>query len=263
MTTYDLTRPVEDGMPTYPGDPAVSVAPHATHERDGYRVSELHLGSHAGTHVDAPSHTEPDGRTLGEFPVAAFEFDARLIDCRDLGSRAPIGVDRVRDAVGAGDEGSSADAAADCDALVFDTGWAARWGTDEALDHPYLTAETAAWCAERGLHVGTDALNVDPTPNDRAGDGGAVGDDSTGVGDPSEGDVPNRATPKDEPEGVPAHHALLGADRLVIENLTNLDGLPDRFELGAYPLALDADGAPVRAVARVDAGSDADRGSDA
>ena len=237
MTIRDLTRPIADGMPTYPGDPDVRVEPHATHGRDGYRVSELRLGSHAGTHVDAPSHTEPDGRTLGEFPIETFAFEARLIDCRNLGARAPIEVDRVRDAVGDGADEWDADGETDdpdLDAVVFDTGWAAHWGTERALDHPHLTAETAGWCAERGLHVATDAFNVDPTPSDRAVDG--------------------------EPTGVPAHRALLGADRLVIENLTNLDDLPARFELGAYPLSLDADGAPVRAVARVDEGTDSERG---
>ncbi len=48
----DLTRPVESGTPTYPGDPEVRIEPHATHADDGYRVSRVALGSHAGTHVD-------------------------------------------------------------------------------------------------------------------------------------------------------------------------------------------------------------------
>jgi kynurenine formamidase len=198
-------------MPTYPGDPPVDVRPHATHEADGYRVSALRLGSHTGTHVDAPSHTEPEGRTLGEFPVETFRFEARRIDCRGLDARAAI----ERDALPPVSEA--------VDLLVFDTGWADRWGTDAMVDHPSLAGSTAAWCAERGLHVATDALSVDPTPSDRATD--------------------------DEPTGVPAHHALLGADRLILENLRGLDGLPERFTLRAYPLALDADGAPVRAVA--------------
>jgi kynurenine formamidase len=87
--------------------------------------------------------------------------------------------------------------------------------------------------------VATDTLNPDPTPTERA-------------------------TP-DEPSGVPAHRALLGAGRLVVENLTGLERLPERVTLHAYPLAVDADGAPVRAVAEVDEDREpaADRGSDA
>jgi kynurenine formamidase len=211
MTVRDLTRALETGMPTYPGDPPVRVRPHATVADDGYRVSALELGSHAGTHVDAPSHTEADGRSLASFPVETFRFTARRVDCRGLEPRAAV----TPDALPAIDDA--------VDLLVFDTGWASRWGTDGALDHPFLAPETAERCVEAGCHVATDALSVDPTPSDAAA--------------------------ADEPDGVPAHHALLGADRLIVENLRNLKGLPGRFTLHAYPLALDADGAPVRAVA--------------
>jgi kynurenine formamidase len=52
---------------------------------------------------------------------------------------------------------------------------------------------------------------------------------------------------------VPAHHALLGAGRVIVENLTNVAApSADRFTLSACPLAVAADGAPVRAVAVVD-----------
>ena len=224
METYDLTHRVESGMQTYPGDPAVEVTPVAEMDADGYRVSRLELGTHSGTHVDAPSHTEPDGATLGEFGINAFRFDARRVDLRGCGRRAAIGVDRIADAAEVGVD-------ADLDALVLHTGWDRHWGTDDALDHPYLTGEAAAWCAEAGLHVATDALSVDPTTRP---DGGAT---------PADEDGDNA-----EPDGVPAHREILGRGRLIIENLRGLDRLPDRFTLAAYPLAVDADGAPVRAV---------------
>ena len=47
--------------------------------------------------------------------------------------------------------------------------------------------------------MGTDAPNPDPTPTERAG--------------------------PDGPKGLPAHRALPGSDRLIVENLTNLAGL--------------------------------------
>jgi kynurenine formamidase len=83
-------------------------------------------------------------------------------------------------------------------------------------DHPSLAPETARLCADRGLSVATDALSPDPT-------GGG---------------------------GVPAHRAILGAGGLIVENLCHLDAVPDRFELLAFPIRLDGDGAPVRALAR-------------
>lgn len=57
MRLYDLTIPIADGMPVYPGDPAVSIRPHLALARgEPANVSRLSLGSHTGTHLDAPRH---------------------------------------------------------------------------------------------------------------------------------------------------------------------------------------------------------------
>ncbi|WP_049972232.1 cyclase family protein [Haladaptatus cibarius] len=207
----DCSHSLDSGATVYPDDPPVNCTPHATHEADGYRVTNLELGSHSGTHVDAPCHTEPEGRTLDSFSIETFVFDALLVDCRQKVAREPI---RPADLPEPTDD----------DLLVFRTGWDTHWGTDDYFDHPYLTRETARWCTDHDYHVAIDALNVDPTPTENATEG--------------------------EPEGVPAHRKLLGTDHLILENLTNLDGLPRQFRLTAFPLSVeDADGAPVRAVA--------------
>ncbi|MFC7199904.1 cyclase family protein [Halospeciosus flavus] len=210
MPLADLSRPVESDMPVYPGDPPVAVEPHATHDEDGYAVSELRCGTHTGTHVDAPSHVLADGDSLGDFALDQFRFDARRVDCRHRGAR---------DAVTVGDLPVPGGA----DLLVLDTGWASHWGSDRYRDHPYLSPAAAEWCADRGCGVAVDAFGPDPTPS------------------------PNAT--EDEPNGFPAHEALLGARLPIVENVCNLDVLPDRFTLHAYPLPVDADAAPVRAVA--------------
>jgi len=213
METRDLSHPIETGMPVFPGDPPVSVEPHATIPEDEYRVRAVACGSHTGTHVDAPSHSEPDGRDIDAFGTERFVFDAVRADCRGRDPRSPIGPDSLP--------------ATDAGLLVVQTGWDDHWGTETYFDHPFLTPEAARFCADQGYDVAIDALNVDPTPTD----------DAAG----------------DEPTGFRAHHALLGNDRLVFENVTRLAGLPERFELLAFPLNLvDGDGAPVRAVARWD-----------
>lgn len=205
MPTRDLSQALHPGTWTYPGDPPVAVEPHATLEADGYRVSSLTLGTHAGTHLDAPSHTEPEGATVDELPIEAFAFSA-VLGRVDAGAGAPIGPD---------DLPALPD---DADCLALATGWAAHWGTDRYLEHPYLAAATAERLADRGVSVAIDAPSVDPWA---AGDG-----------------------------GLAAHHTLLGAGCLVVENLTGLAGLPDRFELRAYPHPIaGGDGSPVRAVA--------------
>lgn len=103
---------------------------------------------------------------------------------------------------------------ADRDLLVVNTGWADHWGTDAYLDHPSLAPAAAEWCADHGLAVGLDTPSPDP------------------FGDAD----------------LPAHHALLGADCLLLENLTGLDALPPRCRVSAFPL-LGGDGSPARVVA--------------
>ncbi|WP_199233618.1 cyclase family protein [Halorubrum sp. SP9] len=217
----DCSRPIETGMPTYPGDPDVSLAPDATHEADGYATSELRTGTHAGTHVDAPRHTLPEGEAIDERGVGKFAFDARLVDSRPLTPREPIGAEALPDP-------DAIDP--DVDLLVVRTGWAAHWGTDRYRDHPYLTAAATERCRAAGVGVGLDTFGPDPTP--------AAG-----------GANPDPDTP-DEPDGTPAHDALLRGSLPIVENLCGLDGLPARFRLYAFPLRLrDGDGSPVRAVA--------------
>ncbi|RJT01469.1 cyclase family protein [Halococcus sp. IIIV-5B] len=208
----DLTHRIETEMTVYPGDPPVCVEPHAVYDQDGYRVSVIQLGSHTGTHIDAPSHVLEEGRTLDTYAIEQFTFEAARIDCTGLSDREPITVENVPDD--------------DIDLALFWTGWSTHWGTERYLDHPYLAPDAAAVCAERGYAVGIDTLSPDPTRTQNSEE-----IDST---------------------GLQAHHTLLGADNLIIENLRNLGELSDRFELRAYPVALGGDGAPVRAVGTVD-----------
>lgn len=66
---YDISLPIETGLPVWPGDPDVLIEPDAIHHRDGFRTSKLSFGSHIGTHVDAPCHYLPHGLRLDEIPV--------------------------------------------------------------------------------------------------------------------------------------------------------------------------------------------------
>jgi kynurenine formamidase len=219
----DLSRLVETGMPTYPGDPAVRLSPDAAHDSDGYATSQLWTGTHAGTHVDAPRHTRSDGEPIDEVGVGRFAFDARLVDLRPLAPREAIGPELLPE---------SDALTADADLLVCRTGWATHWGTDRYRDHPSLTPAAAERCRDLGVGVGLDAFGPDPTPSASDAGGGDAADD---------------------PAGTPAHDVLLGDSLPIVENLCGLDELPTRFRLYAFPLRLrGGDGSPVRAVAEWD-----------
>ncbi|MER7364297.1 cyclase family protein [Nonomuraea wenchangensis] len=208
----DLSVPVETGMPVYPGDPEVSIGPALTVARDGVNVLAVHMGSQSGTHVDAPYHFGDALPTLDDLPLDRFAGPATVVDARGLAPRAGIGAAAFRE-VRAGT------------IVLVATGWSAHWGTAAYLEHPYLSEEAAELLVERGVRtVGIDALSVDPTP---AAD-------------------------------FPAHRVLCGAHAVIAENLTGLGGLllaqesGRPVEVSLFPIRLaGADGAPVRAVARL------------
>lgn len=214
MQSFDLSHPLETEMPVYPGTEPVSVESRAMRESDGYRTTRLDLDSHAGTHVDAPSHLV-DGPSLDDFSPERFRFEATVADCRSLDSREPVDAATLRQGLSVGLD--------DVDLVVAMTGWDEHWGTDRYFDHPYLTAEAAELLGETDCDLGVDTINPDPTPTGNASD--------------------------DEPDGFPVHETLFDAERVILENLRGLDRLPERFELHACPLRFpDADASPVRAV---------------
>jgi arylformamidase len=217
----DLTQPVTTGMPGYPGDPPVELRPALTVLADGVNVSRLHLGSHSGTHVDAPFHVGDDLPDLDAVPLERFVGTAVLVDARGAGPRAGIAASvltPVRPRLGPGV------------VVLIVTGWSRHWDTDHYLAHPWISADLAEELGASGVRtVGVDTLSVDLTP---------------ATGEPV--------------DGLPAHLALARAGCVIAENLTGLEPLlADQaagaaIEVSLLPLRLArGDGAPVRAVARV------------
>ncbi|MCD5348061.1 cyclase family protein [Agromyces sp. H3Y2-19a] len=208
----ELSRPVVGGMRVYPGDPDVRIEPALELAADGVDVARLHLGSHTGTHLDAPSHTVAGGRTTGAIGLDELVGDAIVVHLGGLAPRSHYGLADLEAALGA----PLPDRVPPI--VVVDTGWARLFDTDTALEHPAMDPAAAAELVRRGMHVlAVDTLSPDPTV-----DGGTA---------------------------FPVHEAVLGSDRLIVENLTGLEGLAERVRIGFFPLRVDLDGAPVRAVA--------------
>lgn len=69
----DLSQPIYQGMPVYPGDPAVKISDIA---KKKYIISKISFGNHTGTHIDAPSHMISGGKTLNDFPLEYFSGKA-------------------------------------------------------------------------------------------------------------------------------------------------------------------------------------------
>src|SRR4028119_151353 len=78
----DLSHPLDDDTPVYPGDPVARFTPAATVAADGYNVLHVRMGSQTGTHVDAPYHFLEDGARIDELPLEYFLGPAVVADVR-------------------------------------------------------------------------------------------------------------------------------------------------------------------------------------
>lgn len=100
--------------------------------------------------------------------------------------------------------------------VVLWTGWSGRWGDDNYFDdYPVMNESAAVWLVERRVHlVGVDTPSPDRDPH-------------------------------------PVHYVLLGANMVIVENLTGLEQIGrDVFELIVVPLPLRGlEASPVRALA--------------
>jgi len=80
MRFIDLSAPLKDGMPVYPGDPRVRIRIVHTHERHSWEVRSLSMGTHSGTHVDAPSHMHEGEASVDRLPLERFCGVSRVVD---------------------------------------------------------------------------------------------------------------------------------------------------------------------------------------
>jgi len=80
VTVYDITRPLSEDTLIYPGD----IRPRFNEIDNGqYRVTEMTLATHTGTHIDAPSHYLEGGLTVDAIPPERLAGPAQVLDCSD------------------------------------------------------------------------------------------------------------------------------------------------------------------------------------
>ena len=76
----DISVRIAPSMPVFPGDPQVTIRTVADIDTDGCSVSEITLGSHTGTHVDAPSHILKNGTTVDRLCLEELIGNALVLD---------------------------------------------------------------------------------------------------------------------------------------------------------------------------------------
>lgn len=155
MRIYDVTVTITETMPVWPGDPRVRIERTSSISRgDEANVSRLHLGSHTGTHVDAPHHFISQGMTVDRLPldllvgpalvVELDHLESTTIEVFDLASvHFPRGTSR----------------------LLLKTRNSQLWEsrqTEFERDYVHLGRRAAEWLVKRGIRlVGVDYLSVE------------------------------------------------------------------------------------------------------
>jgi arylformamidase len=150
MTFYDVTVPISNAMITWPSDPAVSITGTSLISRGDFcNLSELKIGSHCGTHIDAPSHFLENGRTIDQLALenligeaTVFEFKHKEnIDVSDIKQLRFDNVKRV----------------------LFKTVNSSYWKFSTfKKDFVYLTKDAAQYLVDKGIRlVGVDYLSVE------------------------------------------------------------------------------------------------------
>jgi len=221
----DLSQALEEHMPSFPT--------HSKFHRnlwgsywhgDRSLHYQLVLSEHNGTHVDAPAHFISDAKpeahvTIDQVPAGRLIGRGVRLDCREFGEGDYVGGDFItrwegqHGAIQAGD------------IVLFDFGWSAHWALRPAnrrylTDWPGVGMDAAEYLISKPVAaLGVDTLSPDP------------------------------------PQALqtrPIHPVVLEKQVLIVENLANLDQLPDFFVFVALPLRIrGGSGSPVRAVALV------------
>ncbi len=203
----DLTHSLHQGMTVYPGTMEPTFDQVSTIKKDGFAELTIKMCSHTGTHIDAPCHVLPKGKSLDQFPICKFVGRGILVDVKKV-DEISLPVLKSRE-----------EEISQTDFILFRTGWQDKWSFPDYFEgFPTLTIEAVKWLAGFDLKaIGFDAISADKV---------------------SEIDLPN-------------HHVLLDREILIVENLTNMEHLPNKpFDFHCIPLKIaNADGAPVRAYA--------------
>jgi arylformamidase len=148
----DVSVPIHTAMTVYRGNPPVRIRPAMTLRTDHVNLSEICLGSHTGTHVDAPSHFIKGGKGIDRVDLHRFIGPAWVADLR-----------RVRGGIGAADL-DRARIPGGSRRILLRTSNSRWWHPPRPFrtDFVYLAADGADWMVDRGVQlVGIDYLSIE------------------------------------------------------------------------------------------------------
>jgi arylformamidase len=146
----DVSVPLTAGIPAYPGNPQFELQPLKRIADGGSsNVSRLIMGTHTGTHVDAPKHFIDDAGGIDALPLDLLIGRARVVE---INQRGGIGADELAAA------GLREDIR-----VLLKTPNSRLWNSNTFHeDYTHVTEAGARYIVEQGVKViGIDYLSIE------------------------------------------------------------------------------------------------------
>ncbi len=142
MTIVDLTHPITDSIPIYfPWHPGTSVEQTANYAENQCVVHKLSIGTHTGTHVDAPVHIFEGMHAIDEYDLNLWYADAQVLDFTPRQPRQNITLAEFRQKgikPGVG--------------VIVKTGWDVHFGShDYYKTYPPIDNDAAEYLVEKKI----------------------------------------------------------------------------------------------------------------
>lgn len=153
MKIIDLSHSVTPDMPVYPGTEAPVFNESHSIKEQGFRERMITMVSHTGTHMDAPAHILPEGKTLDQMPIDHFGGKGVVLDMHAT-ERSQIHIDELKPFASLIEKG---------DFILIRTDWSRFWGKKEYFTgYPVLTPQAAQWlCGFNLKGIGVDMISFD------------------------------------------------------------------------------------------------------
>lgn len=144
----DISLALGNGTIVYPDNVPITLEEHAHMPEKRSHLSKITMGSHSGTHIDAPKHAIIGGATIDALPLRAFVGPCRVIDY--TASKEAITIDDLKKAEVKRDE-----------RILAKTSNSARGFEKFYDDYVYLDGDAADYLAELGIALfGIDYISI-------------------------------------------------------------------------------------------------------
>lgn len=151
MKIYDVSVPISSQTPVYEGDPSVQIDLKLSMAKgDNANVSQICLGVHTGTHVDAPNHFVEGTKKIIDLDLNILIGECRVVELgKNVMAIEPEHCENLENA----------------ERVLFKTRNSDFWTDFEQgfrQDFTYITPEAALKLVEKGVKlVGIDYLSVE------------------------------------------------------------------------------------------------------